>query len=105
MPHDAYRYVLCRPVPFPEVLAVLDMAMLAVESLHGKEKTRLDARFASDSGRLTVSVDAGTPVGEALNRVFTGFVKREFGEHAFRIERVDGLERSTTTGSVVGAAA
>jgi len=93
MSRQAYRYVLCRPVPFPEVMATLDLALIAVESIHGAERTRLDARYASDAGRRTLVIDAGTPVGGALNQVFTGFALREFGGHAFRIERVDPLDR------------
>lgn len=88
MSRPAYRYVLCSPIPFPEVMSTLDLAMIAVESLHGREKTRLDARFASDAGKRTLVIDSGTAVGEALNRIFTGFARREFGEHALRIDRL-----------------
>lgn len=88
MLRPAYRYVLCSPIPFPEVMSTLDLALIAVQSLHGQEKTRLDARFASDAGKRTLVIDAGTAVGEALNQIFTGFARREFGEHALRIERV-----------------
>ena len=45
MPQQAYRYVLCRPVPFPEVMSTFDLALIAVQSLHGDERTRLDARL------------------------------------------------------------
>ncbi|MCC6425921.1 MAG: hypothetical protein IT435_03775 [Phycisphaerales bacterium] len=98
MTHEAYRYVLCRPIPFPEVLSTLDLALIAAESLHGAERTRLDARFASDTRLLTLVIDANTPVGQTLNQVFLGFARREFGEKALRVERID---RSSTpkTGS------
>jgi hypothetical protein len=33
--------------------------------------------------------DAGTPVGRDFNRLFIGFIRREFGEDAFRVERVE----------------
>lgn len=89
MANEIYRHILCRPVPFFEVMATFDLALIAVESLHGVERTRLDARFASDAGRRTLAIDAGTPVGQALNQVFTGFARREFGEHAFKVERID----------------
>lgn len=95
MSREVYRYVLCRPVPFPEVLSTLDLALIAVQSLHGAERTRLDARFASDTRRQTLVIDAATPVGQALNQVFLGFARREFGDHAFRVERVDRVPVST----------
>lgn len=88
---DIYRYALCRPVPFPDVLETLDLALIAVQSLHGEERTRLDARFSSDPGRQMLAIDAGTPVGQALNQVFTGFALREFGKHAFRIDRLSSV--------------
>lgn len=91
MSSQVYRYVLCRPIPFPDVMATLDLALIAVQSLHGAERTRLDARFASDTHRQTLVIDAATPVGQALNQVFVGFVRREFGEDAFRVERVDRI--------------
>lgn len=107
MSRPAYRYVLCRPVPFPEVMDTFDLALIAVQSLHGQEKTRLDARFASDSGKRTLVIDAGTAVGEALNQIFTGFARREFGEHGFRIERLAdsllGHVRSGVSATGVGS--
>lgn len=93
MSNQVYRYVLCRPIPFPEVMSAFDLALIAVQSLHGNERTRLDARFASDAGKQVLAIDAGTPVGQALNQIFFGFARREFGEHAFKIERVDRLDR------------
>ena len=34
-------------------------------------------------------IDAGTPVGRDLNRLFVGFVGREFGADAFTVERIE----------------
>lgn len=101
----AFRHTLCLPIPFPDVLETLDLAFIAVESLHGAERTRLDARYESDSGRLMLAIDAGTPVGQALNQIFTGFARREFGEHAFKIERVERLDRGRPEAVPAGAAA
>ena len=105
MSNQVYRYILCRPVPFPEVMSAFDLALIAVQSLHGNERTRLDARFASDAGRQVLAIDAGTSVGQALNQIFFGFARREFGEHAFKIERVDRLDRDRRAAVPAGAAA
>ena len=102
MSHQAYRYVLCRPLPFPEVMATFDLALIAVQSLHGDERTRLDVGYASDAAKRTLAIDAGTPAGEALNQIFTGFARREFGEHAFRIERVDRTPTAAKPAGEVG---
>ena len=44
---------------------------------------------ALDAESRTCVIDAGTAVGFDLNRLFVGFVRREFGEDAFRVQRVD----------------
>lgn len=71
-----------------EVEASLLLAVLATESLHGECQTRLDAAHYFDPARRACVVDAGTPVGKDLNRLFTGFIGREFGPDAFTVERV-----------------
>jgi len=91
MSREVYRYRFGEGVPFADVLATLDLSMIAVESLHGESRSRLDARYADDCERRSVVIDASTHVGLALNQVFVGFARREFGEHAFRVERVDRL--------------
>jgi len=101
MPREVYRYVFGQEVPFAEVLSTLDLALIAVESLHGESRSRLDARFTDDPAKRAVVIDASTHVGQALNQVFVGFVRREFGEDAFRFERVD---RVSTLASPVAAA-
>jgi hypothetical protein len=85
---DAYRYVFQAAVPAVEIESTLVLSILAVEALHGESQTRLDAGHAFDGGMRVVVIDAGTAVGKDLNRVFIGFVTREFGPEAFRVERV-----------------
>lgn len=89
MSRDVYRYVFEHEVPFDELLATLDLAVTAVECLHGESRTRLDARFADDVAKRAVVIDASTAVGQALNEVFVGYARREFGEGAFHVERID----------------
>jgi hypothetical protein len=48
----------------------------------------LDAGHAFDEKLRMVVIDAGTPVGRDLNRVFVGLMTREFGTGSFRVERV-----------------
>lgn len=89
MSREVYRYTFGQDVPFAEVLATVDLALIAVESLHGESRSRLDARFADDPAKGAIVIDASTPVGQALNQVFVGYARREFGEGAFRVERVN----------------
>ena len=69
--------------------ASLLLAVMATESLHGEAQTRLDAGHFLDPIKRACVIDAGTPVGRDLNRLFTGFLSREFGADAFVVERVD----------------
>lgn len=86
---DVYRYLFTDAVPAVEVETTLVLSIFGVESLHGESQTRLDAQHAFDAKRRTVVIDAGTPVGRDLNRLFIGFMTREFGPGSFRVERVE----------------
>jgi len=88
MPNDVYRYEFVDAVPAAEIETTLVLSLFAVEALHGESQTRLDAGHAFDPKRRTVVIDAATEVGKDLNRVFIGFVTREFGPGSFRVERV-----------------
>ncbi len=52
---------------------------------------RLDAGHHFDAEQRACIIDAGTPVGRDFNRLFTGFISREFGADAFRVERVQDV--------------
>lgn len=89
MTKELYRYAFTPGVPIEEVEASLLLAVLATESLHGEAQTRLDAAHYLDPIKRACVIDAGTPVGRDLNRLFTGFLSREFGADVFVVERVD----------------
>jgi len=88
MATDVYRYLFTDVIPPEEVEATLVLSIFAVESLHGESQTRLDAAHAFDGRKRTVVIDANTDVGRDFNRVFIGFITREFGPGSFRVERV-----------------
>jgi hypothetical protein len=88
MASDLYRYLFDEAVPGEEVETTLVLSIFAVEALHGESQTRLDASHAFDGDRRRVVIDASTAVGRDLNRVFIGFITREFGAGSFRVERV-----------------
>lgn len=84
---EAYRYEFDNSVTFFDVLAALDEAIVHAESIHGAERVRLDARFADDPARGAMVIDATTEVGQTLNQLFVGLLRREFGDTAFTISR------------------
>ncbi len=91
MNKDIYRYTFDATVPAEDIEASLLLAVVAAESLHGESQVRLDTSHFFDEERLACVIDANTAVGRDVNRLFVGFVRREFGEDAFVVERIDSL--------------
>lgn len=88
MKTDTYCYTFAPDVSLEEVEASLLLALFGVESLHGESQTRLDAGHDFDREARTCVIDASTEVGRDLNKLFVGFLRREFGEDSFAIDRV-----------------
>ena len=85
---DVYRYSFEKDVPLQDVEESLLLAVLAAECLHGESRVRLDAGYYLDKESRACVVDASTPVGQDINKTFTGFCIREFGQDSFKVERV-----------------
>jgi len=88
MAKELYRYVFPSHVPVEDIEATLLLALWGAESLHGESQVRMDAAHFLDADRRACVIDAGTPVGRDVNRLFVGYVRREFGTDAFQVERV-----------------
>src|SRR5262245_29359821 len=91
MSKELYRYSFPADAPIDDIEASLLLALWGAESLHGEAQVRLDAAHFLDPDRRACVIDAGTPVGRDFNRLFLGFLRREFGADAFRVERVDAV--------------
>jgi hypothetical protein len=89
MSAEIYRYRFASNASLDEVQASLVLAILATEFLHGAAQVRLDAGHYLDPDRRACVIDAGTAVGKDVNRLFVGFLLREFGDDSFTVERVD----------------
>jgi hypothetical protein len=89
MTKQLYRYTFTAEATIEEVEASLLLAVMATESLHGESQTRLDVAHFLDSTKRACVIDAGTQVGRDFNRLFIGFIRREFGEDAFCVERIE----------------
>jgi hypothetical protein len=88
MTKTVYRYHFDEDVPAEEIEATLLLALLATQSLHGESRVRLDTSHVFDPEHLCCAIDASNQVGLDLNRLFVGFLTREFGEDSFRVERI-----------------
>ena len=89
MSKEIYRYEFDEDVPIEEVEASLLLAVLGAESLHGSAQVRLDAAHFFDAAKRSCAIDSTTEVGRDVNRLFVGFLQREFGEDVFRVERAE----------------
>ena len=89
MSRDIFKYVFKQSIDTEEVQLTLTLARIATSSLHGESRVRLEARHALDNGSRTCVIDAGGDVGRDLNRLFVGFIRREFGEDGFNVALFD----------------
>ena len=94
MPRQLYRFTIDDSVALEDVESSLVLALMGVESLHGAERTRLEAAHALDRDTRILVVDASSQVGGDLNRLLVGYLRREFGDDAFRVESIDSAAQS-----------
>ena len=87
MNSQVYRYEFLPDVTIKDVEDSLMLSALAVECMHGRSMIRLDAKFRLDLKKRSCVIDAGTEVGRNIAKIFTGFITRQFGEGAFKVER------------------
>ena len=88
MKSDVYRFTLARVVDLIEAESTLQLAILATEGLLGEACVRMETSYHIDAPRCAVLIDGGTPAGNAVVRIFTAFITREFGADAFSVRRV-----------------
>jgi hypothetical protein len=84
----SYRYTFAADIPLMEVQETLLLALLAGEALHGAAQRQLDAAYRLDLPGRACVIAADTPFGRNFNKLFTNFLRCEFGANAFRVERI-----------------
>ncbi len=87
MNSQVYHYKFYPEVALEDVEDSLMLSALAAECMHGRSLIRLDAKFRLDLKKRSCVIDAGTEVGRNIAKIFTGFITRQFGEEAFKVER------------------
>jgi len=97
MPREIYRYVLGREASIIEAIAIFELALVAVQSLHGEPRTRMDTWFRVCPDGRTIDVDASTHVGKAITQVFAGLLAHAFGACGFAVNALaTAAERDTS---------
>jgi len=80
------QFVFEKSAPMHEVEQTLRLACLATESLHGPDRMRLQASFLINRSKRNCLIHSASEVGMTLALIFSGFVKREFGEDGVKIK-------------------
>ncbi len=81
-----YQITLSEQIDAAEASRTLQLAAMAAEGLFGAARVRMEFRYETDLPERTFRVDGGSPVGEAVLRMFVGFLTREFGAAEFSVK-------------------
>jgi len=87
-----YRFEFRDGIPAKEIEETLFWAVFNAESVFGKPRLRLDASFIFDRDKRVCVIDKSTKVGQHIAQIFTSLITREFGEEAFKVERIQPQE-------------
>jgi len=85
---NVYRFTFLRGVDLTEAEATLHVAILATEGLFGEARVRMEASYHLDAPRAALLVEGGTAVGDAVVRIFTALLIKEFGADGFAVRRM-----------------
>jgi hypothetical protein len=75
-------------VPTEEAEAMLQLALLALQSLHGDPQTRFQVSLWFNALKRECLIDDETPLGTELGCIFLGFLQAAFEPEAIRVDRV-----------------
>ncbi len=84
-----FKFTLDPKLDMDDAESTLHLALFSVEGLYGGARMRTEASYQRLIDEHAIFVDAATDVGRSLVQVFTNLLSREFGENAFRVERVE----------------
>jgi hypothetical protein len=79
------RYRFATTLAWDEIESSLLLALWATEGLHGLAAMHLETHFTVDQAAHSCAIETSTRVGRDLNRIFTSFLLREHGDHAFSV--------------------
>jgi hypothetical protein len=102
MDSEGYTFTFGEDVSEEEAHGTFLLALVALESLHGKAAVRMDCRFRSDPSAKLFHINSDTDIGNDLAKLFTGFAINAYGYDAVRIRRGYGVSgQAQNSGSVL----
>jgi hypothetical protein len=78
------EYAVAAGVPPAEVEDVLRLAAVGAESLHDAQRSPAGSPYRFDPPHRRCAIFTGTPLGDAMNKLFVGFAARALGSGAVR---------------------
>lgn len=90
MMRTIYQFKFAPTLPLGEVRDSLHLAEMAAEAVHGEADVLLDAQHEFNDDDRTCRIVGSTPAGRDLVRLFSNFLRREFGRDAFAVSAVSG---------------
>jgi len=84
----AYRYEFSETISFEDALETLTLSRIAVASAVGESRARLELEQHIDPGERAIELGADSHSGAMLNRVFTGYLAREFPQGSFKVATI-----------------
>jgi len=80
MSQHHYHFRFEAAIPVADIEALILMALVALNSLHGLTRVRLDCQFTFDRSRRDLLIDGGTLLGRHLAQIISGFGDYLYGE-------------------------
>jgi len=81
------RFKFKASVPMHEVMETMLMAQLAIESIYGEDRAKLETSIGAYPRRRLILIGTANEIGVNLALVFMGYMRREFGGRSFTMER------------------
>lgn len=94
-----HRFEFNDNIDLEQAEQTLHLTLFGVEGLFGPARVRLEVSYQLELTARVINVSGVTDVSEAVARVFTSYLSREFGEDAFRVRAV-----APPTSELAGAA-
>lgn len=105
MTTNVFRFAFPPTIDLAEPEATLQLAILAAEGLLGESAVRMSFTYFRDTPRRAILVDGGSEPGDAIVRVYTAFLNREFGAGGYSLRRLEAGVPAVGAPSRMGVAA
>lgn len=85
MTRTIYSYRFDNRIAMSDIEDALSLAVIAAESLHSRVEFRMEAYMRLDVKAHRCIIDAESPIGLDIARIFTGYLIALFGDTAFEV--------------------